>query len=120
MPLALLGVPWVMFAVCHGLNLIYQFWIHTREVGRLGPLEWFLNTPSHHRVHHGINPKYQDRNYAGVFIIWDRLFGTFIPEDEEPVYGITTPLATWNPLWANVHVFVDIARQAAHRAGATN
>ena len=76
MPLALLGVPWVMFAVCHGLNLIYQFWIHTREVGRLGPLEWFMNTPSHHRVHHGINPKYQDRNYAGVFIIWDRLFGT--------------------------------------------
>lgn len=116
MPLALLGVPWVMFAVCHGLNLIYQFWIHTREVGRLGPLEWFMNTPSHHRVHHGINPRYQDRNHAGVFIIWDRLFGTFIPEDEEPVYGITTPLASWNPLWANVHVFVDIARQAAYTA----
>ena len=116
MPLALLGVPWVMFAVCHGLNLIYQFWIHTREVGRLGPLEWFMNTPSHHRVHHGINPKYQDRNYAGVFIIWDRLFGTFTPEEEEPVYGITVPLATWNPLWANVHVFVDVARQAARTA----
>ena len=116
MPLALLGVPWVMFAVCHGLNLIYQFWIHTREVGRLGPLEWFMNTPSHHRVHHGVNPEYQDRNYAGVFIIWDRLFGTFTPEQEEPVYGITVPLATWNPLWANVHVFVDIAKQAARTA----
>ena len=116
MPLALLGVPWVMFAVCHGLNLIYQFWIHTREVGRLGPLEWFMNTPSHHRVHHGVNPKYQDKNYAGVFIIWDRLFGTFAPEEEEPVYGITVPLGTWNPLWANVHVFVDIARQAARTA----
>lgn len=116
MPLALVGVPWVMFAVCHGLNLIYQFWIHTREVGRLGPLEWVLNTPSHHRVHHGINPKYQDRNYAGVFIIWDRVFGSFTAEEEEPVYGITTPLATWNPLWANVHVFVDIARQAARTA----
>jgi sterol desaturase/sphingolipid hydroxylase (fatty acid hydroxylase superfamily) len=116
MPLALIGVPWVMFAVCHGLNLIYQFWIHTREVGRLGPLEWFMNTPSHHRVHHGVNPKYQDRNYAGVFIIWDRIFGTFTPEEEEPVYGITVPLATWNPLWANVHVFVDIARQAARTA----
>ena len=113
MPLALLGVPWVMFAVCHGLNLIYQFWIHTREVGRLGPLEWFMNTPSHHRVHHGVNPKYQDRNYAGVFILWDRLFGSFTPEEEEPVYGLTIPLKTWNPLWANVHVFVDIAKQAA-------
>jgi sterol desaturase/sphingolipid hydroxylase (fatty acid hydroxylase superfamily) len=116
MPLALLGVPWVMFAVCHGLNLIYQFWIHTREVGRLGPLEWFMNTPSHHRVHHGVNPKYQDRNYAGVFIIWDRLFGSFTPEEEEPVYGLTIPLRTWNPLWANVHVFVDIAKQAAETA----
>ena len=113
MPLALLGVPWVMFAVCHGLNLIYQFWIHTREVGRLGPLEWFMNTPSHHRVHHGVNPKYQDRNYAGVFIIWDRLFGSFTPEEEEPVYRLTIPLRTWNPLWANMHVFVDIAKQAA-------
>jgi sterol desaturase/sphingolipid hydroxylase (fatty acid hydroxylase superfamily) len=114
LPLAFLGVPWVMFAVCHGLNLIYQFWIHTREIHRLGPLEWFLNTPSHHRVHHGVNPKYQDRNYAGVFIIWDRLFGSFTPEQEEPVYGITQPLGTWNPLWANIHVFVKIFRDARH------
>ncbi|HET9514412.1 MAG TPA: sterol desaturase family protein [Gemmatimonadales bacterium] len=111
-PLALLGVPWLMFAVCHGLNLIYQFWIHTREIQRLGPLEWFMNTPSHHRVHHGVNPKYQDRNYAGVLIIWDRLFGSFTPEEEEPVYGITRPLGSWNPLWANVHVFVEIFRAA--------
>jgi hypothetical protein len=71
-----------------------------------------LNTPSHHRVHHGINPQYQDRNYAGVFIIWDRLFGSFEPEVEPPVYGITKPLASWNPIWANLHVFVDIARKA--------
>lgn len=112
LPLAFLGVPWVMFAVCHGLNLIYQFWIHTREIHRLGPLEWVMNTPSHHRVHHGVNPKYQDRNYAGVFIIWDKLFGSFTPEEEEPVYGITRPLRTWNPLWANIHVFVEIARAA--------
>ena len=110
MPLALLGVPWVMFIVSHGLNLIYQFWIHTREIGHLGALEWLLNTPSHHRVHHGVNPKYQDRNYAGVLITWDRLFGSFTPEEEEPVYGITKPLATWNPVWANVHVFVEIFR----------
>ena len=67
-----------------------------------------MNTPSHHRVHHGVNPKYQDRNYAGVFITWDKLFGTFVREEEEPVYGITHPLGSWNPLWANVHVFVEI------------
>ena len=109
LPLAVLGVPVVMWVVCHGLNLIYQFWIHTRAVGRLSPwAEKVLNTPSHHRVHHGVNPKYQDRNYAGVFITWDRLFGTFVEEEEEPVYGITHPLRTWNPLWANLHVFVDI------------
>jgi len=111
-PLALLGVPWIMFAVCHGLNLIYQFWIHTREIGRLGPMEAVFNTPSHHRVHHGVNPKYQDRNYAGVLIIWDKWFGSFQPEEEEPVYGITVPLESWNPLWANVHVFAEMFRNA--------
>lgn len=112
MPLALAGVPWEMFVVSHGFNLIYQFWIHTREISRLGPLEWLMNTPSHHRVHHGVNPKYQDRNYAGVFIVWDRLFGSFTPEEEEPVYGITKPLGTWNPIWANIHVFAEIFRNA--------
>lgn len=113
MPLAFLGVPWRMFVACNALNLIYQFWIHTRAVGRLSPLgEYILNTPSHHRVHHGVNPKYQDKNYAGVFITFDRWFGTFQVEEEEPVYGITTPLKSWNPLWANVHVFVQIAQDA--------
>jgi alkylglycerol monooxygenase len=112
-PLALVGIPAVMFVVAYGLNLVYQFWIHTRVIGRLGPLEWVLNTPSHHRVHHGINPEYLDRNYGGVFIIWDRLFGTFEPERAEPVYGLTSPLASWNPLWANVHVYVQIARSVA-------
>ncbi len=113
MPLALLGVPVTMWIVCHALNLIYQFWIHTRAIERLSPaLEAVMNTPSHHRVHHGVNPQYQDRNYAGVFIVWDRIFGSFEPEGEPPVYGITKPLASWNPVWANVHLFVDIARQA--------
>ncbi len=113
LPLALVGVPWRMYVATYALNLIYQFWIHTRAVGRMGRLtEWVLNTPSHHRVHHGVNPKYQDRNYAGAFIVWDRLFGTFQVEEEEPVYGITKPLKSWNPLWANVHVFVQIARDA--------
>jgi sterol desaturase/sphingolipid hydroxylase (fatty acid hydroxylase superfamily) len=112
-PLAVIGVPWRMFVACNALNLIYQFWIHTRAIGRLSPVgELLLNTPSHHRVHHGVNPKYQDKNYAGVFIVFDRWFGTFEPEVEEPVYGITKPLQSWNPLWANVHVFVQIAKDA--------
>jgi alkylglycerol monooxygenase len=116
-PLALVGVPWRMYVGAYALNLVYQFWIHTRAVGRLGRwMEAVMNTPSHHRVHHGRNPRYLDRNHAGVFIVWDRMFGTFEPEAEEPVYGITTPLRSWNPLWANVHVFVDIARDA-RRAG---
>ena len=120
-PLALAGVPVTMFVTCYAVNLVYQFWIHTRAVGRLGRLtELVLNTPSHHRVHHGVNPKYQDRNYAGVFIIWDRMFGTFVPEEEVPVYGITHPLASWNPLWANVHVFVEIWRLARATRGWRN
>lgn len=112
-PLALMGVPWQMFVTTMALNLVYQFWIHTRAIGTLGPVaEYVLNTPSHHRVHHGVNPKYQDTNYGGVFIVFDRWFGTFQREEEEPTYGITTPLQSWNPLWANVHVFVEIARAA--------
>lgn len=112
LPIALLGVPVMMWVICHGLNLIYQFWIHTRAVDKLGPLELVLNTPSHHRVHHGVNPEYQDRNFAGVLIIWDRLFGSFEPERAPPVYGITKPLTSWNPIRANVHVFVEIWRNA--------
>jgi alkylglycerol monooxygenase len=111
MPLALLGMSLTQFATCYALNLIYQFWIHTRAVGRLPRwAEAVLNTPSHHRVHHGVNPEYQDRNYAGVFIVWDRWFGTFTPEVQEPVYGLTTPLRSWNPLWAQVHQYVRIVR----------
>lgn len=110
-PLALLGMAWEQFAVCYALNLVYQFWIHTRAIHRLPEwVEAFLNTPSHHRVHHGVNPEYQDRNYAGVFIVWDRLFGTFTPEQAEPIYGITLPLRSWNPLWVQWHQYVGIAR----------
>ena len=112
-PLALIGVPWRMFVACNAINLVYQFWIHTRAIARLSPFgELVLNTPSHHRVHHGVNPQYQDKNYAGVFIVFDRWFGTFEPEIDAPVYGITKPLQSWNPLWANVHVFVQIARDS--------
>ena len=102
-PVMLLGfAPW-MFALMHGFNLIYQFWIHTRFVKRMGFLEYILNTPSHHRVHHGVNNPYLDKNYAGVLIIWDRLFGSFVPETEEPRYGIIKPIKSYNALWINTH-----------------
>jgi len=112
LPLAWLGFPPLMFLTCSSFNTLYQFWIHTRTIGKLGVLEWFLNTPSHHRVHHGCNDKYLDKNYAGVFIIWDRMFGSFQAEEEEPTYGITKPLRSWNPLWANVHYYADLWRLA--------
>ena len=108
LPLAFAGFEPVMFLTVSAFNTLYQFWIHTRAIGDLGPLEWFLNTPSHHRVHHGSNPKYINKNHAGTLIIWDRLFGTFQKEEEEVVYGITTPLASWNPLWANFHYWIEL------------
>ena len=112
LPLALVGFPPAMFIACAQLDTIYQFFIHTRGVGKLGPLEWVMNTPSHHRVHHGQNPKYIDKNHAGVFIIWDRMFGSFQEEEEEPVYGIVTPLRSWNPLWGTVHYWVQLGKTA--------
>ena len=117
LPLAVAGFPPEMFVVMSTLNTLYQFWIHTRAVGKLGPFEWFMNTPSHHRVHHGINPKYIDKNYAGVFIVWDRMFGTFQAEEDEPVYGLVKPLASYNPVWANVHYWFEMARMAGDAKG---
>lgn len=110
LPLALIGVPPVVFITVASLNLLYQFWVHTRHVPKLGWLEWVLITPSNHRVHHAQNPAYLDRNYGGVFILWDRLFGTFKEEDpaEPVVFGVTTPLASWNPLWANVQFYAQL------------
>jgi alkylglycerol monooxygenase len=119
LPLAVIGFPPLMFLAVSSIDTLYQFWIHTRAIGKLGPLEWILNTPSNHRVHHGRNPKYIDRNHAGMLIIWDRMFGTYVAEQEEPVYGITTPLRSWNPVWANLHYWVDLfdkARRAARPA----
>jgi sterol desaturase/sphingolipid hydroxylase (fatty acid hydroxylase superfamily) len=111
-PMAVLGFPPAWFLAMFSFNLIWQFWCHTRLIGKLGPLEWVFNTPSHHRVHHGKNPEYLDKNFAGTLIIWDRLFGTFEPEREEPVYGTTRPFASWNPLWANFHIWYELARDA--------
>ncbi len=113
LPLALLGFPPLVFITCSALNTLYQFWIHTRLIGKLGPIEWIFNTPSHHRVHHGRNPRYIDRNHAGTLIIWDRIFGTFVEETDEPVYGIVKPLRSVNPLWANFAGWADIASVAA-------
>lgn len=117
LPLAFAGFEPVMFLTVSAFNTLYQFWIHTRAIGDMGPLEWFLNTPSHHRVHHGSNPKYINKNHAGTLIIWDRLFGTFQKEEEEVVYGITTPLASWNPLWANFHYWIELLNTARKANG---
>jgi sterol desaturase/sphingolipid hydroxylase (fatty acid hydroxylase superfamily) len=111
-PLALLGFPPLVFLACSSFNTIYQFWLHTQAIGKLGPLEALLVTPSHHRVHHGRNPIYIDRNHGGTFIVWDRLFGTFEREGEKVVYGITKPLASWNPIWANFHYWLELFHTA--------
>ena len=109
LPLYLAGVPVEVIISVGSLNLIYQFWVHTEHVRRIGFLEWILVTPSNHRVHHARNPEYIDKNYGGFFIIWDRLFGTFKDEQiEQPcVYGVTNQLGSFNPLWANFHVWYD-------------
>ncbi len=113
LPLFLIGFPPAMIFFVAGVNLIYQFWIHTEVIGRMP--RWFeavMNTPSHHRVHHATNPRYLDRNYAGVFIVWDRMFGTFEPErdDDRPRYGIVHQLGSFNVLWAAFHEWIGIAR----------
>ena len=99
-PLAVLGFPPAVFLTCMAINLLYQFWIHTELIHQMGPLEWVLNTPSHHRVHHGRNPEYIDRNHAGVFIVWDKMFGTFQKERVKPTYGVTRPTDSFNPVYA--------------------
>lgn len=124
LPLSFIGFPPAMVAIQKGISLVYQFWIHTEAIGRMP--RWFeavFNTPSHHRVHHARNPRYLDRNYAGILIVWDRLFGTFQPElDEEPCrYGVVKNLATFNLLRVAFHEWAaigrDIVRQPRHAVG---
>ena len=112
LPLAVLGVPASVYLTCVAADTLYQFWIHTRLIQRMGPLEAVLNTPSHHRVHHGVEDAYLDRNHAGVLIVWDRLFGTFEPEAAEPSYGTVKPLRSVNPVWANLEPYVELWRRA--------
>jgi sterol desaturase/sphingolipid hydroxylase (fatty acid hydroxylase superfamily) len=112
LPLAVLGFSPLMYLGGVTIDTLYQFWIHTRTIGRLGPVEWVMNTPSHHRVHHGIDPEYVDKNYGGIFIFWDRLFGTFQREEHEPAYGTVKAVQTWGPLAANLVTWQEIARMA--------
>jgi sterol desaturase/sphingolipid hydroxylase (fatty acid hydroxylase superfamily) len=113
LPLLLIGFHPVMVLFCGGLNLIYQFWIHTETIGKMP--RWFeavMNTPSHHRVHHATNPRYLDANYAGVLIIWDRIFGSFVPEDDrdEIRYGLVKQVGTFNLLYSVFHEWIGIVR----------
>jgi sterol desaturase/sphingolipid hydroxylase (fatty acid hydroxylase superfamily) len=112
-PLALLGFHPAMLLFCGAINLIYQFWIHTEAIHKLPRwFEYWMNTPSHHRVHHATNPRYLDANYAGTFIIWDRMFGTFVEEveGERIRYGIVKQLGTFNLLWSVFHEWIGIAK----------
>jgi alkylglycerol monooxygenase len=113
-PCFLLGMPIYVYVTIASAHLVYQFWIHTQFIPKLGPLEWVLITPSNHRVHHGQNAQYIDKNYGGLLIVWDRLFGTFAEEDDNDkvIYGLRTPLQSWNPLWANVQVFSGMLKDA--------
>lgn len=115
-PMAILGIPLSVFITVNILNLLYQYWVHTQLVGKLGWYEAIFVTPSNHRVHHGQNKRYLDRNYGGVFILWDRWFGTFQEEldEEKVIYGIRSPIHSWNPVWANVHFYVQLWRDAVH------
>ena len=107
LPLFLIGFPLEVLVTVNAVNLIYQFWVHTQVVSRMGALDYILVTPSNHRVHHAQNERYIDKNYGGMLILWDRLFGTFEDEraDEPVVFGVRKPLANWNPFWANLQVY---------------
>jgi len=111
LPLALAGFPPWAILTQQAISLLYQFFLHTERVDKLWrPVEWVFNTPSHHRVHHGANPGYLDRNYGGILIVWDRLFGSFAPETEKVVYGLTKNITTYNPVRVAFGSFAELAR----------
>jgi sterol desaturase/sphingolipid hydroxylase (fatty acid hydroxylase superfamily) len=112
LPMAVAGVPPEMFAVAAIVDLLYQYWIHTEVIGKLGWFDRWFASPSNHRVHHAVNDRYVDRNYGGILMLWDRLFGTFVEESERCVYGTRAPLNSWDPLWANLEVYADLARRS--------
>jgi len=116
LPMAIAGVPLKVFVVVALIDLLYQFWVHTEQIERLGWFDRVFCSPSNHRAHHAVNDRYLDRNYGGILILWDRLFGTFVEEDDgdRPVYGTRSPLRSWNPLWANAEVYWKTAQDAWH------
>jgi sterol desaturase/sphingolipid hydroxylase (fatty acid hydroxylase superfamily) len=108
-PVVLIGFDPVLFFICHQIEVLYQFWVHTEYIRKLpAPIEYIFVTPSHHRVHHSTNDKYLDKNFGSTLIIWDRIFGTFQAEEEQTVYGITTPINSYNPITLNFHEWKDI------------
>jgi sterol desaturase/sphingolipid hydroxylase (fatty acid hydroxylase superfamily) len=110
-PVALAGFHPIVFFICHQIAVLYQFWIHTEYIKKLPwIIEYFFTTPSHHRVHHANNEKYLDKNYGSTFIIWDRLYGTFMPEEERPEYGLTKQVNSYNPITLNFHEWSDIVQ----------
>ena len=116
LPMALLGYPTELFAVVALIDLLYQFWVHTEVIDRLGWFDRVFCSPSNHRAHHAVNDRYLDRNYGGILIIWDRMFGSFVEENDEdpPIYGTRSPLQSWNPLWANVEVYWAMLKDSRH------
>jgi alkylglycerol monooxygenase len=111
LPIAFFGFRTIDFALIAAFNTLYQFWIHTETINKLPRwFEFIFNTPSHHRVHHGRDPKYIDKNHAGSLIIWDRMFGTFQAEEEKPTYGITKPINSWNAIWANMSHYAEMGK----------
>ncbi len=116
LPMAIIGYPLEVFVVVALIDLLYQFWVHTELVGRLGWFDRVFCSPSNHRAHHAVNDRYLDRNYGGILIVWDRLFGSFVEEDDTdpPIYGTRSPLRSWNPLWANAEVYWATWKDAWH------
>jgi alkylglycerol monooxygenase len=114
LPMALLGYPVEVFVAVALIDLLYQFWVHTEQIGKLGWFDRVFCSPSNHRAHHATNDRYLDHNYGGILILWDRLFGTFVEEDDSdrPVYGTRAPLRSWSPLWANAEVYWATAVEA--------
>jgi sterol desaturase/sphingolipid hydroxylase (fatty acid hydroxylase superfamily)/uncharacterized membrane protein YhhN len=114
LPMALAGVPPLVFGIVALVDLLYQFWVHTEHVGKLGWFDRWFCSPSNHRVHHAVNDRYLDRNYGGILVVWDRIFGSFREEDEKCVYGTRAPLESWDPLWSNFEVYWALAKDSWH------
>ena len=116
LPMAWLGYPTEVFAIIALIDLLYQFWVHTEVIDRLGWFDRVFCSPSNHRAHHAVNDRYLDRNYGGILIVWDRLFGSFVEENDEdpPIYGTRAPLQSWNPLWANAEVYWAMLKDSWH------